>query len=115
MDKVARDVTLQMEFVKIIENPDLLSEAEIGRKQVVFAKELGFNVTKEEIDEFFKDLLEQTSGELSEDELDMVAGGKSLNGEGNVTISIVTFGIGCALHSAMLEGFQSGDCAQSFQ
>jgi len=43
---------------------------------VAFAKELGYDVTKEEIDEFFKNLSERA--ELSEDELDMVAGGKSL-------------------------------------
>lgn len=113
-EKVARDAVLQMKFVKIIENHDQLSEAEVGRKQVAFAKELGYDVSKEEIDDFFKNLSEQSSGELSEDELDMVAGGKSDSGTVNVKLSVYSLGLYCALASADEEVHSSGGCARLF-
>jgi predicted ribosomally synthesized peptide with nif11-like leader len=113
-DKVARDAALQMKFVKIVENSDQLSEAEVGKKQVAFAKELGFDVTKEEIDEFFKNISEQASGELSEDELDMVAGGKSDSGTVNVKLSVYSLGLYCALASADEEARGRG-CSNLFK
>ena len=52
-DKVSRDNALQMKFVKIAENQNHLSDAEIGRQMVAFAKDLGYDITWEEIDKFF--------------------------------------------------------------
>ena len=114
-DKVARDNTLQMKFIQIIENPEHLSTAEVGGRQVAFAKELGYEVTAGEIDEFFAHLSEQASGELSEMELDMVAGGKSNSGVFNVKLSVYSLGLYCAIESANQESHSSGACGALYK
>ena len=57
---------------------------------------------------------EQASGELSEDELDMVAGGKSSSGTVNVKLSVYSLGLYCALASADEERRSSGGCNRLF-
>ncbi|MEL7655492.1 MAG: Nif11-like leader peptide family RiPP precursor [Bacillota bacterium] len=78
-NKVAHDNVLQLKFVKIIENHDHMSNSAIGDRLVEFAKDAGFQVTKEEIKGFFTELTEQQN-ELSDADLEMVAGGKGPNG-----------------------------------
>jgi len=72
--KVAADSVLQEKLGKIMGNAD--DEAALGEKLVAFAKEQGFDVTASDIEEFFKSLTKPANGELSEEELDSVAGGK---------------------------------------
>jgi hypothetical protein len=70
-------------------------------KLTAFAKEAGYDVALEELQTFFKELEENKKGELSDSELDMVAGGKS---QGWYVTSIATLGIGCAIGSIMSMG-----------
>jgi predicted ribosomally synthesized peptide with nif11-like leader len=77
-EKVARDSGLQLKVVKIMENHDHLSNAGVRQRLVAFADDIGFKVTEEEIKKFFYDMTEPSDGELSDADLEMVAGGKNV-------------------------------------
>lgn len=101
--KVAADESLQQKVNKIFEAAG--EDADIaGKKLVEFAKEQGYDVTVEEIGEFFKTMSEGTDGQLSDEDLDAVAGGKQQRpggpgGPGFGPISMgVSFG-GCGVTS----------------
>jgi predicted ribosomally synthesized peptide with nif11-like leader len=61
-----------------MENHDRLSNAGVRQRLVAFADEIGFKVTEEEIKKFFYDMTEPRDGELSDVDLEMVAGGKNI-------------------------------------
>lgn len=94
--------TLQELYKEITTNEELkiaFLEAAKAGKVAGFLKEHGVEATEEEIKAFLK---EQKKGELSDEELDNVAGG-TCNGETCVEVfgSIATAGIGCAAVAAM--------------
>lgn len=95
-EKVAKDSTLQSKLDAIISDAEKAGEAATGEKLLAFAKEAGFEVTLDEMKEFFKALAEKSKDELSELELDMVAGGKSVGGIFTVIGSVATLGASCA-------------------
>lgn len=99
-EKVAADGVLQEKFNTIMREAEEAGEAVTGEKLVAFSQEAGFNVGLEEMKSFFKEISEKSSGELSDMELDMVAGGKSLTGILNIAASAGSFGIACAVGSA---------------
>jgi len=109
--KVAADESLQQKVNKIFEAAGEDADA-AGKKLVEFAKEQGYDLTVKEIGEFFKTMSEGTDGQLSDEELDAVAGGK-LDGE-KVTVSIVSQGTGCVQGSVTYQLFK-GDCLEYFQ
>lgn len=74
--KVAKDPNLQAKFSDILDQAEQAGAAETEKKLLAFAKEQGFDVSIMEMHEFFKSMAESSSDELSETELDMVAGGK---------------------------------------
>lgn len=90
--KVAADVTLQEKFTEIIKNAEAIGKEETGAKLVAFAKEAGYDVTPEEVKTFFAD--QSKDGELSDADLEMVAGGKQSPGQwlDNTIGKIVDFG-----------------------
>jgi predicted ribosomally synthesized peptide with nif11-like leader len=98
-DKVAKDDTLQAKFNEIMNSAEKAGKEETAANLVAFAKEAGFDVTAEEIQAFFKNLVENQNGSLSDAELDMVAGGKSVDGCINVFCSVSSFGIACIISS----------------
>lgn len=75
-EKVAGDRVLQAKFEVILNRAEKAGEDETGKKLLAFAKEAGFDVTVDEIKSFFNKLNENRSAELSDSELDAVAGGK---------------------------------------
>ena len=76
--KVADDGNLQVKFTEIINNVENLETNETQKQLLDFAKEAGYdNISIKEIYEFFG--LNETQDELSESELEMVAGGKGSN------------------------------------
>jgi predicted ribosomally synthesized peptide with nif11-like leader len=91
-EKVAKDGTLQAEFNAIINDAQKAGEAATGEKLAIFAKEAGFDVTLEEMKDFFEQLAVKDNRELSDTELDMVAGGK--DGD-DIANSVLSIGIGC--------------------
>ena len=95
--KVSKDGMLQAKFAELMKKTEGQDETTIGEQAVAFAKELGFDVTAEEVAAFFKELETPKAGELSDEDLDMVAGGKSSDGEVNVRLSVYTLGLYCAL------------------
>jgi len=96
-EKVAKDASLRVKFDKIMEDAEKTGLEEEGKKLVTFAEEAGFDVTFDEIVAFFESLIDKREGELSETELDMVAGDKAKTIK--VLVSIVTVGSGCAAGS----------------
>jgi hypothetical protein len=59
----------------------------------------------EEMQAFFRELTESKEAELSDTELDQVAGGKGTFG---ALTSIATLGIGCGIISAVAEAMKDG-------
>lgn len=100
-DKVAKDSSLQSKFQDIMSNAEKEAETTIDQKLVSFAKEAGYDVTSDEIKSFFGELSEQKRGALSDDELDLVAGGKKVTL--GIVMSVTTYGVGCAVMSATKE------------
>ena len=111
-EKVAADSTLQAKFAAIMKDAEKAGNA-TREKLTAFAKEAGYDVTLDEMQEFFKGLAEAKDGELSDAELDQVAGGK-VSPSANATIaSIVSLGIVCAVYSIFAErGKGEGGCKE---
>lgn len=97
-EKVAADSALQAKFNEIMSAAEKYGRKATENKLTAFAKEEGYDVTVEEMAAFFKQLSEEHKGQLSESELDMVAGGK-----GGVFLSIGTLGLMCAAGSVVSE------------
>lgn len=102
-DKVAGDKALQTKFEEIMNNAEHVDKEETELKLVAFAKEAGYDVNIDEMSAFFKQLVDKDKGQLSDAELDMVAGGKSLSGIFHVFSSVASAGISCAVNSAAEE------------
>jgi predicted ribosomally synthesized peptide with nif11-like leader len=111
-EKVAGDKILQAKFEVILNNAEKAGLQATDIKLAAFAKEAGYDVTAEEMREFFKTIAEKGGGELSDSELDAVAGGK-LDMD-KVLNSVVTYGAGCVQGSVTNQLFK-GDCLQYFQ
>ena len=62
---------------------------------VAFAKKNGCDATLDDIKTFFEEK-QKSSGELNEEDLEQVAGGKGTN-LGEIVLSAGTVGLGCAL------------------
>ncbi len=75
-EKVAKDSKLQEQFIETMKDAEKVAEDAVIEKLMVFAKEAGYDVTPDEIQAFLKALSEKQKKELSDSELDMVAGGK---------------------------------------
>jgi predicted ribosomally synthesized peptide with nif11-like leader len=99
-EKVAGDSALQAKFNAILKEAEKAGEAATKEKLTAFAKEAGFEVSLDEMKDFFKSLAEKGEGELSDTELDMVAGGKSLSGIFHVFTSVASAGASCIANSA---------------
>jgi benzoyl-CoA reductase/2-hydroxyglutaryl-CoA dehydratase subunit BcrC/BadD/HgdB len=97
-NKVANSNELQAEFAKIIEQytdkPDELKERLLN-----FAQASGYAVDYEEVQGFFAKVAEQSESELSEQELDGVAGGKSDADNHHIYKSLATAGGYCLGYS----------------
>jgi predicted ribosomally synthesized peptide with nif11-like leader len=73
--KVAADKSLQEKVNKIFEAAG--EDADVAGKNLVeFAGEQGYTITVKELGKFFQAMSEAPDAELSEEELDAVAGGK---------------------------------------
>ena len=80
-EKVAGDASLQEKFGEIMNSAEKSGADETKGKLLSFAKDAGYDITIAEMQEFFQGLAEQNQDELSDSELDMVAGGKLSTGD----------------------------------
>lgn len=105
-DKVSKDAALQEQFSQIVKEAEQAGEQATEEKLLAFAKGAGYDVSLDEMKEFLMALIEKQPGELSELELDMVAGGKLtmdefIEGAQGVAqwaaVSIATLGIMCII------------------
>lgn len=114
-EKVAKDSKLQAQFKKIMADAEQAGQTATEEKLLAFAREAGFEVSIAEMQAFFQGMAAQAEGELSDAELDQVAGGKSGGGIVHVIGSVLSVGIGCAIMSAVVEVAKSGGCNRYFQ
>ena len=92
--------TLQELYKEIIASEELkaaFTEAAKGGKVTEFLKTQGVEATVEEVTAFLK----SQTGELSDEELDSVAGGCNEKTKTEVGYSLASFGIGCAIYAAV--------------
>ena len=115
-NKVAGDPVLQGQFNTILQAKEKVDQAATEEKLLSFAKEAGFEVSLQEMQDFFQSIAAQTEGELSDVELDQVAGGKSFNGTGAVIMSVL-IAFSCVVGSLVseLSSEERGQCARDFQ
>lgn len=113
-EKVATDADLQKKFGEILSEGEKAGKEATEDKLLAFAKDAGYSLSIAEMQEFFKELEKNQKGELSDLELDMVAGGKSERGSWHIVESVLTLGISCAIGSASEEIVRSGGCQQFF-
>jgi hypothetical protein len=118
-EKVAKNPSLQAEFTSMVKQGETDGpEAKMDR-MLSFAKGLGYPVNAEEVTDFFEQLANQTERELSDAELDMVAGGKSAGGAFTIAISVFSAGVLCVMESMSRNNSdpQNGpplECSQMF-
>lgn len=105
-DQVSRDQALLEKFQNIVTEAEQAGEQATSEKLLAFAKDAGYDISLEEMREYLVVLVEKQPGELSEIELDMVAGGKAtmddvVDGAKGVVewafVSIATLGIMCII------------------
>lgn len=91
--KVAGDAGLQRKFFVLLDETEDMTAAGTAEKLTAFAKDAGFDVAIGEAAEFFKNLAEGNKDQLSELELDMVAGGKGGGIDwGRITAGVIVAG-----------------------
>ncbi len=111
-------MTLQELYSKVMASEELKrSFAEAAQdkgKLEAWLKANGSDATVEQVGEFLRSRSGQTSGEISDDELESVAGG---NLSLDVTlISVCTVGIGCPIIAVQSEAYSSaGECFTDFE
>lgn len=113
--KVAADGILQEKFNAIMKDAETDGEEITKERLAAFSKEAGYEISMAEMQGFFKEMAAPKVGELSDTELDMVAGGKSEQGRGNIATSVLSLGFGCALMSLGGEMVQAGGCGSIFK
>lgn len=104
-EKVAADSALQAKFAEILKNAEAAGEAATKEKLTAFAREAGYDISIEEMQEFFGELAESKERDLSDAELDQVAGGK---GEGAGMAA--TWGVVSALTAIFTLGASLAGC-----
>lgn len=77
--KVLTDITLQEKLSGVIKDAEKAGEDAIGRKLIAFAKDAGYDVTIDDMKEFFNETAKLKDGALSDSDLEMVAGGSSID------------------------------------
>ena len=102
-EKVAKDAELQAKFAAILQTAEQDGWEDTEQKLVALSKDAGYEVSLEEMQAFLKEVTPSPDGELSDLELDMVAGGKGegtaaafAGGATSIALAVITFGIGAA-------------------
>lgn len=113
-EKVSNDIDLQKKFGEILAAGEKAGLEATEEKLIAFAQEVGFSVNLDEMRQFFKELESKNNGELSDMELDQVAGGKSVIGGVGIAVTVISLGVGCAMVSA-IEAAHHADCGRMYQ
>ena len=115
--KVAGDPALQAKFAERMKDAETAGGDAAKAILTEFAKEAGYEISFEEMMRFFAEQKEQMAGELSDAELDAVAGGKAKTTGGGLVIGIFTsiFTVGVICATISITQTQTGsDCTNYF-
>lgn len=105
-EKVAVDLKLREKFNGILQEAEKVGAEETQNQLLSFAKEEGYDITIDEMQRYFEGLAKQ-EGELSDQELDMVAGGKST---AETVLSYATLNIACNILNSMRDSQVGKEC-----
>ena len=100
---------MQDRFNQVLIESKQAGQEKTEEKLIAFAKDAGFEITLSELQDFFSGLEEPSQAELSEAELDMVAGGK-LTSEAIQTVAISLTVIGCVIMRSINQNSSEGYC-----
>lgn len=115
-NKAAKDPALQEKFNQILTEKEKDGDKGTEEKLLQFAKREGYEISIEEMKAFFEGMVTKEQGELSDTELDQVAGGKSTQGTMSIYLSVISVGTVCALGSAIAEiVYPGGGCEAQFK
>jgi predicted ribosomally synthesized peptide with nif11-like leader len=109
-NKVVGDQALQEKVSSILKEAESTDQVATEEKFLAFAKELGYEISLEELKSFFDGMYTQAAGELSDAELDQVAGGKVQPDK--VLASVFSVGVICAIGS-IVDAIR-GNCEEFF-
>ncbi len=109
--KMEKDAALKGKYAELMQAHQKDSENKMAEKLIEFGKTSGFAFSKEDLLAARAELTDKANSnkELSDDDLENVAGGVSQKTQ-TIVSSVLTFGIRCALTSAIAEISQKGGC-----
>ena len=115
-EKVAGDAGLREKFERIMREAATDGPEATQRKLYLFAENAGYPVSIGEVRAYAAELAEvKRQGELSDAELDLVAGGKSEGGKWNIMTTVASLGAGCVLMSLIYTvGIEEKECSNMF-
>lgn len=76
-EKVSKDAALLKTLSAIMNDAEKAGTDATKEKLAAFAKDNGFDITIDEMRDYFKEVAESKDAVLSDEELDLVAGGKA--------------------------------------
>jgi len=112
--KMEKDAELQKKYAALMQAHTAETEKALSDKLVELGKTAGFAFSKDDLMAARAELVDKANSnkELSEGDLASVAGGSSETKHDAETISVYTFGIGCAITSIVKEAQSHGGCAE---
>ena len=98
--KFEKDADLRKKYMKLMQEHQKETEKELAAKLIGFGKNAGFSFSKDDLLGARSEIMDasNSNAELNDGDLAKVAGG-GLQKFATVTLSITTFGAGCAIMS----------------
>ncbi len=110
--KMEKDADLKGKYAQLMQAHQKDAEAKMAEKLIEFGKTSGFSFSKDDLLAARAEILDKVNSnkELSDGDLSKVAGGGQQKTQA-IVISIVAWGLGCAIMSMIGEGDFKGGCA----
>jgi len=111
-EKISKDGTLQKQYAEMMAAHGREADNALAGKLIELGKSCNFNFSKNDLAAARAELLDMknSSPELSDDDLEKVAGGGSMSKGVAVFVSIGGLGVACGFYSAIWESQKQGYC-----
>ena len=109
--KIEKDADLRKKYTEIINAHNNGTEKDLAAKLIELGKTSGFAFSKDDLNVARAEIMDafNSNGELSDDDLDKVAGGGEQKALAIAT-SVISLGIACAVASIYDEATRKGAC-----